>query len=285
MKKVIVESKEASYMIPREDCVVTLKYKASLPDGTVLQSVPDLSFTLGEETVSSTVESIVESMRKGEQCVVDLSGAALQGWPAASALLTPPPASTQHVQLDLTLSDYVEPVASYTMSTPDKLSAGTKRKELGNTFFRAEKFAVALKKYKKAIGFVDDYSSWEGDDLAKGKEIKLQCLLNSAACSLKLKKLKDAVEDCTKALGIEKNNVKALFRRGCAYVESADWEAARSDLQLALKLDALNDAVKKELRRLADLEAAQNKADRARYAGMFDRLNALEDQEKKSSTK
>jgi len=104
------------------------------------------------------------------------------------------------------------------------------------------------------------------------KELRLPCRLNLAAVNLRLKEWKQAIEHSSKALEIDGSNVKALFRRGSAYLELDDWELARSDLEKALSHDSANKDVQKELTRLKDKIKTQNNRDRKAYAGMFDKV-------------
>ena len=62
------------------------------------------------------------------------------------------------------------------------------------------------------------------------------CALNVAACSLKLKDNRKCVKYCTGVLKECPSNVKALFRRGSAYVEMGEWEQAKRDLHKAKEL-------------------------------------------------
>jgi FK506-binding protein 4/5 len=108
------------------------------------------------------------------------------------------------------------------------------------------------------------------------KTARVSCWLNHAACCLKLKDFAQAISLCSKVRGTlischlkievcfffplktslifvtsyafflcqvletEPCNVKALYRRAQAYVESYDLELAKTDLRKALELDPNN---------------------------------------------
>jgi len=55
--------------------------------------------------------------------------------------------------------------------------------------------------------------------------------LNMAACLLKLNKAERATQECTNVLNFDKDNTKALFRRGQAYVQQKDFYKAKADFE------------------------------------------------------
>jgi len=65
-----------------------------------------------------------------------------------------------------------------------------------------------------------------------------------AAVFLKTKDFKGAMENSTKALAIDPNNVKGLWRRGIAHTHLGDLDVAKVDLESALQFDPENKAVK-----------------------------------------
>ncbi len=92
--------------------------------------------------------------------------------------------------------------------------------------------AFAKKQWAEAIGF---YSAAR---LADASEPTIP--LNRAMAYLKLSKFLDAERDCTTALELSPNNVKALYRRATARMGADKFEAAREDYNNVLRLDAGN---------------------------------------------
>ncbi|ETS62837.1 hypothetical protein PaG_02591 [Moesziomyces aphidis] len=92
--------------------------------------------------------------------------------------------------------------------------------------------AFAKKQWAEAIGF---YSAAR---LADASEPTIP--LNRAMAYLKLSKFLDAERDCTTALELSPNNVKALYRRATARMGADKFEAAREDYNSVLRLDAGN---------------------------------------------
>jgi len=102
------------------------------------------------------------------------------------------------------------------------------------------------------------------------------CHLNLAAVFLKTKDYKGAMENSTKALAIDPNNVKGLWRRGTAHTYLGDLDVAKVDLEAALQLDPENKAVKASYAQLKKKIANADKKDRKRYENLFHRLAEVE---------
>ena len=63
-----------------------------------------------------------------------------------------------------------------------------------------------------------DLSSSSAEVAQQLKEVAVPCLLNRAACSLKLQQPREAIMDCHNVLQTDGTNTKALFRKGQAHV-------------------------------------------------------------------
>ena len=89
---------------------------------------------------------------------------------------------------------------------------------------------AAIKKYTKALSYLAQMTSPDEEDMAKDlssssaqvaeqlKALAVPCLLNRAACSLKLQQPREAIMDCHNVLQTDDSNTKALFRKGQAHV-------------------------------------------------------------------
>ena len=133
---------------------------------------------------------------------------------------------------------------SWDMSFDEKLAAGQQYKEQGNVFFKAQQVGRASRLYKEAIEFFRYDTSFSDDEKKRANELKLPCHLNFAACALKQKDYRVARDNCDKALAIDANNVKALFRRAQAFSGTFDHELAQRDLMTAAKLEPANKDVR-----------------------------------------
>lgn len=107
-----------------------------------------------------------------------------------------------------------------------------KFKAEGNEFVKKGSFSEAVVCYNKCMEAMPD---------------QLAVYTNRALCYIKLNKPGEAEEDCTNALSIDKDNVKALFRRAQARKLLGHNREGIEDLNQLLKVDPKNTAAKKEM--------------------------------------
>ncbi|KDR82368.1 hypothetical protein GALMADRAFT_237649 [Galerina marginata CBS 339.88] len=111
-------------------------------------------------------------------------------------------------------------------------------KEKGNQAFKTGDYPTAIGHYTAAI-------------LADRADPTFP--LNRAAAYLKLGKHEDAERDCTTVLGLSKNNVKALFRRGQARIGVGKLLEAQKDFTDVLAIEPSNTAAHEELKTVTTL--------------------------------
>ncbi|KAF5448701.1 hypothetical protein F2P56_029208 [Juglans regia] len=135
-------------------------------------------------------------------------------------------------------------------------------KSFGNEIYKKQDYKMALRKYRKALRYLDICWEKEGIDEEKSsclRKKKSQIFTNSSACKLKLGDLKGALLDTEFAMRDGDNNVKALFRQGQAYMALNDIDASVESFKKALELEPTDVGIKKEL------AAAKKKVLRASY--------------------
>jgi tetratricopeptide (TPR) repeat protein len=124
-------------------------------------------------------------------------------------------------------------------SLVENITSAEARKTEGTGLFKQGDFAGALVQYEAAFTLVaESEAAGCGEEAAMqgGRLLVQSCALNAAACSLELKDNVKCVRYCTSVLKDCPSNVKALFRRGSAYVEMGEWEQAKCDLHEARRL-------------------------------------------------
>lgn len=145
-------------------------------------------------------------------------------------------------------------------------------KTYGNEQFKKQDYKNALRKYRKALRYLD--ICWEKEDIDEGKtdslrKTKSQIFTNSSACKLKLGDLKGALLDADFALREMDDNVKAMFRQGQASMALNDIDSAVESFKKALVLEPNDGGIKKELaaakKKIADRRDQEKKA----FARMF----------------
>lgn len=163
-------------------------------------------------------------------------------------------------------------------------------KAAGNAAFKEGRYQDAITAYHQIFMYVNGYSASSGlgtggmpgqtttpatpEEMAQIRELKLAHHCNLAMCHMKHgPKLQKARDNCTKALAIDPDNVKALFRRGKCYAQLNALDEAKMDLDRVLQLQPDNLDAKRELRALKSAFDRVRKREQKKFAGMFDRIN------------
>ncbi|KAL6526171.1 Peptidyl-prolyl cis-trans isomerase cyp40 [Orobanche minor] len=123
-------------------------------------------------------------------------------------------------------------------------------KVLGNDWYKKQDYKMAIRKYRKALKYLD--LCWEMEDINHEQSTSLmkaksQILTNSSFCKLKLGDLKGALLDSDFAIRDGKDNAKAFFRQGQVYLAINNLDAALQSFQKALELEPNDGGIKKEL--------------------------------------
>lgn len=153
------------------------------------------------------------------------------------------------------------------------LNLASEVRQIGNSLFKEKLFDKARKKYSKALRYIEHYkeeSELESDEEKEmDKTNTLSLYLNLAACKLQLKHYEDCVEDCDKALEIDEQNCKALFRKGQAFVNMKAWDKATECLQKAVSVEPNDKGIRRELEKAKKGQEADLMKEKQMYAKMF----------------
>ncbi|KAD3068475.1 hypothetical protein E3N88_36355 [Mikania micrantha] len=278
MKKILKEGE--GYERPNEGAVVQVRLIGKLQDGTVFTKKGHdgdelFEFKTDEEQVIDGLDRAVMTMKKGEVAIVTIAPEyAFGSTESKQELAVVPPNSP--IIYETELVSLVKEKESWDMNTQEKIEAAGKKKEEGNSLFKAGKYFKASKRYEKAAKFIEYDTNFGDEEKKQAKALKVSCNLNNAACKLKLKDYKQAEKLCTKVLEIESKNVKALYRRAQAYMHVADLDLAELDIKKALEIDPDNRDVKLECKLLKEKMREFNKKDAKFYGNMFAKLSALD---------
>lgn len=115
------------------------------------------------------------------------------------------------------------------MSFEATLAEAMTSKEAGNVHFKNCQYLEAVKCYSHALA-----------KCPQGEESRAVFLKNRAACYLKLERYSCASDDCTQALQVSPNDIKALYRRALAYEASGNLTAAFKDVKYLLSIEPQN---------------------------------------------
>ncbi|KAJ1261442.1 hypothetical protein BS78_09G029800 [Paspalum vaginatum] len=103
-------------------------------------------------------------------------------------------------------------------------------KEQGNEYFKQKKFAEAIECYSRSIGLSPTAVAFA----------------NRAMAYLKLRRFKEAEDDCTEALDLDDRYIKAYSRRITARKELGKLKEAMDDAEFAISLDPNNPELRKQ---------------------------------------
>lgn len=145
-------------------------------------------------------------------------------------------------------------------------------KAFGNDNFKKQDYKTALRKYRKALRYLD--VCWEKEEIDEEKSTALRktksiILTNSSACKMKLGDLKGALLDADFALRETDGNAKAFFRQGQAHMALNDIDAAVESFQNALDLEPSDAGIKRELAAAKKRVANRLDKERKSFARMF----------------
>jgi len=172
-----------------------------------------------------------------------------------------------------------------TQKTEEKIDKANKEKEMGNKFFKEGINAKAIYHYHSALMYVKGLHGLSTEETKKVNEIKVACNNNLAAVQLKEGKIERVISCCTQVLEIEPNNVKALFRRGKAYLGKDNLDKAEDDLNKVASLDPNDKAIQKELVVLKQKSKDQDKKQKKFYANMFEKISQEDKKEIQANSK
>ena len=110
-------------------------------------------------------------------------------------------------------------------------------------------------------------------------QLQLTANLNLSAAYLKLNEFRRAREYADKVITADPNNVKALFRKAQAYLGMNDIDGGRTFLEKAQSLAPEDVLIKREFKRLLELEAKHKEKEKRLFKGMFDRLSNTSEEE------
>nr|CAB3449791.1 unnamed protein product [Digitaria exilis] len=282
LKKILQEGE--GYDRPNDCAIVRVKLIGKLADGTLFvkkghDGEEPFEFKTDEDQVIEGLDKAVLSMKKGEVALVTIPPHHAFGANETDQdLAVVPPNSSVYYEVELVSFDKDKDSWDLKNNT-EKIEAAARKKDEGNVWFKEGKYARASKRYKKALSFVEYDSSFSEEEKQLSKPLKISCMLNNAACKLKLKDYKEAKELCTEVLELDSTNVKALYRRAQAYTNLVDLDLAEADIKKALEIDPDNRDVKMGYRRLKETVKEYKRRDAKLYSNMISKLSKAEDTE------
>lgn len=173
-------------------------------------------------------------------------------------------------------NEYSEPQREQ-MLYEERLEAAERRRLAGNDLFKEGRYKEALAKYAVALSFLDEdfLMQLDGPFLDKAIDVKLPVHLNMAACQIKSGDYHTAIYNCNQVLSVDKDNAKALFRRGRARHLLGQTQEALEDLQAAYSKSQDDKSILKEIHSVRATIAEERKASAALFKGRLESTQGL----------
>ncbi|KAK3018976.1 hypothetical protein RJ639_003395 [Escallonia herrerae] len=245
---------------PLQDSLLRVHYKGMILneeknvfyDTKVDNRGQPLMFSSGEGLVPEGFEMCVRLMLPGEIALVTCPpDYAYDKFPRPSNV-----PEGAHIQWEIELVGFETPKDWTGMSFRSIMDDVEKTKGTGNRLFKEGKFELAKAKYEKAFRdpisvnvelcqwltllVLREFNHVNPQDDDEGKEFsntRNLLNLNVAACLLKMGEWKKSIEACNKVIEANPGHVKALYRRGMAYMSAGDFEEARNDFNKMMSID------------------------------------------------
>lgn len=155
------------------------------------------------------------------------------------------------------------------MTFDEKMENALQKKEKANQLFKEGDFRRALAQYEKASTVIELDLSLTDEQKAKANEARLTLFLNQAMANIKLGNYGAAIKNCGKALEIDENNTKALFRRASANKLLCNYAEAKADLLAAIKVSPSAPELRSELAAIEAKEKETKAKEKAMFSKMF----------------
>uniref|UniRef100_H0UYL6 peptidylprolyl isomerase n=1 Tax=Cavia porcellus TaxID=10141 RepID=H0UYL6_CAVPO len=272
-----IRTRGEGYSRPNDGAIVEVSLEGYYKDQLFDQR--ELRFEVGAAEsldIPCGIEKAIQRMEKGERSIVYLKPSYGFGNVGKEKFHIPPNAQLKY---EIHLKGFEKAKESWEMNSEEKLEQSTIVKEQGTVYFKEGKYKQASLQYKKIVSWLEYESSFSEEE-AQAQALRLASHLNLAMCHLKLQAFSAAIESCNKALELDNNNEKGLFRRGEAHLAVNDFDLARADFQKVLQLYPSNKAAKTQLAICQQRIRKQLAREKKLYANMFERLAEEENKAK-----
>ncbi|XP_063231603.1 FK506-binding protein-like [Bacillus rossius redtenbacheri] len=155
-----------------------------------------------------------------------------------------------------------------------KFQTMVRHKERGVELYKLRRVSDAFRRFSKAfklllsIDPIPDDESLTVEEPEHVRSMRVVLYNNVASCKLHCQKYQHVVELCDKALAIEPNNIKSLYRRAVALMELKIYDEAQESLSRILSLDPHNVTAKQKLKDLKN----QTKDNDAKYVTVVKKM-------------
>lgn len=261
---------------PLHDSLLRVHYKGMLlnEEKTVFYNTrvdnngQPLEFGSGEGLVPEGLEMCVRLMLPGEIALVTCP-------PDYAYDKFPRPANVPegaHVQWEIELLGFEMPKDWTGLNFEAIMDEADKIRGTGNRLFKEGKFELAKAKYEKVLREFNHVNPQDDEEGKVFLNARNSLHLNVAACYLKMGECRKSIEACNKVLDASPAHVKALYRRGMAYMSAGDFEEARNDFKMMMSIDkSCEPDATAALVKLKQKEQEVERKARSQFKGLFDK--------------
>ncbi|KAG2325025.1 hypothetical protein Bca4012_039516 [Brassica carinata] len=261
---------------PLQDSRLSIHYRGMLLnedktvfyDSRIENDDQPLEFSSGEGLVPEGFEMCTRLMLPGEIALVTCPpDYAYDKFPR-------PPGVPEgaHVQWEIELLGFETPRDWTGLDFQTIMNDAENIRSTGNRLFKEGKFELAKAKYEKVLREFNHVNPQDDEEGKVFGDARNMLHLNVAACLLKLGEWRKSVETCNKVLEAKPGHAKGLYRRGMAYMAGGEYEDARNDFNMMIKVDKSSeaDATAALLKLKHKEQEAESKA-RKQFKGLFDK--------------
>ncbi|XP_059834117.1 peptidyl-prolyl cis-trans isomerase FKBP4 isoform X1 [Hypanus sabinus] len=277
-----IRKKGESYSKPNEGASVEVHLEGKY-QGTVFDS-RDVSFIIGEGEevdIPAGIEKALLEMEKGEEAIISLKPKYGFGEAGKPKFHIP---SNACLVYEVVLKNFEKAKESWEMNIDEKLEQAAIVKEKGTANFKCGKYKQATIHYKKIVSWLEHETGLSEELLKQSNALRLAAHLNLAMCYIKMDESLQAVENCEKALQLDANNEKALFRMGEARLAMNDYELAKANFQKIVQLYP-NKAAKMQIGICQKKIKEQLDREKKIYAKMFPKFTSTDAKQEVPKTK
>lgn len=258
------------YQTPNEGAKVDVKVIGRV-NGTEFDN-REVTFPIGEGTehqIPEGLERALERFKTKEKSIIKLQpkyGFGSAGLPEKNV----PPGAELEYEVELT--NFTKSKEAWEMNQEEKIEHARIYKERGTHYFKKEKYRLAVKQYKKIVDLLQYDSGLDDEKKKESFNVLLAGHLNLSQCYLNLKDNIHAKENAQKALEMDENNVKALFRNGQALFNLDEPVEAQENFKKCISIDPANKAASNQLKICQTKIKANKEQQKKIYGGMFDKF-------------
>eukprot|EP00515_Schizochytrium_aggregatum_P001271 CAMPEP_0202036386 /NCGR_PEP_ID=MMETSP0962-20130828/1516_1 /ASSEMBLY_ACC=CAM_ASM_000488 /TAXON_ID=4773 /ORGANISM="Schizochytrium aggregatum, Strain ATCC28209" /LENGTH=477 /DNA_ID=CAMNT_0048600459 /DNA_START=105 /DNA_END=1538 /DNA_ORIENTATION=- len=263
---------------PQPGDQVWAHYTGTLEDGTKFDSSRDrgkaFDFTIGQGQVIKGWDVGFASMKKGEHAILTIKSD--YGYGDSGSPPKIPGGATLVFDVEL-LKFGPKPKQKWEMDTKEKLEAAASHKQKGIDAYKEKKLEEAIGEWEEALDFIQHLDEDDEETSQAVGELQTSLNLNLAQAHLLLRNNSEAAKHATNVLETDSENVKALFRRAQARLNTASFSEAKADLLAALKVDPNNRSVLAEVGKLKKKMQEAKAKEKAAFNGMFSKVDIYDD--------